>query len=187
MSKAKKLEPRPVAIKAKKPEPRPVAGKAKKPEPHPFSLRGVYLREGKQWISDDFDPLLPGQQLSGQTKVAGHGIKIQEAVENTQDAKVIKSCQITMDFGFRYLSSKAEESSEDGEDGKDIIAEISARITVDYLLESSEVPPKEKLEQWAKGNSLLHCWPYWREFCHSTLSRMSLPITMMPMLDLGKK
>lgn len=173
--------------KAKKPEPRPATSKAKKLESNPFSLRAVYLREGKQWISDDFDPLLPGQQLFGQMKVAGHRVQVQEVVENTQDAKAIKSCRITMDFGFRYLSTKAEEPSEDDEGSKDLVAEISACITVDYLLESSEIPPKEKLDQWAKSNTLLHSWPYWREFCHSTLSRMNLPITMMPMLDLGKK
>jgi len=184
--KIKKPETRPVASKAKQPEPRQVVGKTKKSEPHPFSLRAVYLREGKQWIKDDFDPLLPGQPLFGQIKVGGHRIQIQEAVENVPDAKVIKSCRITMNFGFRYLSTKAE-NPKDEEDGEYMVAEISAQITADYLLKSSKTPPKEKLEQWAKSNSLLHCWPYWREFCHSTLSRMSLPITMMPMVELDKK
>lgn len=185
MNKTKKPEPRPTASKAKKTGPQPVARRTKKSESHPFSLRAVYLREGKQWIKDDFDPLLPGQPLFGQIKVASHKIQVQEAIENVPDAKAIKSCRITIDFGFRYLSNK--EKPEDEENEGNMVAEISARITVDYLLKSSKTPPKEKLEQWAKSNSLLHCWPYWREFCHSTLLRMNLPITMMPMVELDKK
>lgn len=190
MTRVKKSEPRPVAGGVKKTKPRPVASKAKKLEQHPFTLRAIYLREGKQWISDDFDPLLPGQQLSGQMRLANHKIQIQEAIENIPDSKPIKSCRITIDFGFRYLNATPEsppESKEDKNSSEGMVAEISARITVDYLLGASEVPAKEKLEQWAKSNSLLHCWPYWREFCHSALSRMNLPITMMPMLDLTKK
>lgn len=187
MNRAKKPEPRPAASKAKKPASRSATSKAKKLAPPPFSLRAVYLREGRQWIRDDFDPLLPGQPLSGQMKVAGHRIQVQEAVENVPDANVIKSCRVTMDFGFRYLNIDAKELPEDEDDDQYMVAEISARITVDYVLQSSETPPQEKLEQWANNNSLLHCWPYWREFCHSTLLRMNLPITLMPMLQLDKK
>lgn len=159
--------------------------KVKKQEPHPFSLRAVYLREGKQWMSDDFDPMLHGQQLSGQFRASSHRIDVQEVVENIPDAKTIKSCRVTSSFEFRYLNIPMDMQPQEGEEDKYLVAEISARITVDYLIETSETPSKEKLEQWASSNALLHCWPYWREFCHSTLLRMSLPITMMPMMEIS--
>lgn len=160
--------------------------KAKKPEPRPFSLRAVYLREGKQWMSDNFDPMLPGQPLSGQFMASGHRIEIQEAVENIPDAKTIKSCRVTSDFAFRYLNIPIDTKLQEGEENNYIVVEISARITVDYLIETSVTPPKEKLEQWASINALLHCWPYWREFCHSALLRMNLPIVMMPMMEVSQ-
>lgn len=160
--------------------------KEKKQEPLPFSLRSVYWREGKQWMSDNFDPMLPGQQLFGQFKASGHRIEVREVVENIPDAKPIRTCLITTSFQFRYLNTQIE-LPKDEEDGKCLVAEISARITVDYLIETSETPPKEKLEQWASSNAVLHCWPYWREFCHSTLLRMNLPVTMMPMMVIENK
>jgi hypothetical protein len=162
-------------------------GEEKQQEPLLFSLRSVYWREGKQWMSDEFDPMLPGQQIFGQFKASGHRIEVREAVQNIPDAIPIRTCLITTNFQFRYLNTQIEQPTTDEEDGKYLVAEISARITVDYLIEGSETPPKEKLEQWAASNALLHCWPYWREFCHSTLSRMNLPVTMMPMMVIEKK
>lgn len=162
-------------------------GKEKKQEPLPFSLRSVYWREGKQWMSDDFDPMLPGQQLFGQFKASGHRVEVREAVENIPDAIPIKTCLVTTNFEFRYLNTQLDKLPKDEEDGKYLVAEISARITVDYLIGTSETPPEEKLEQWASSNAVLHCWPYWREFCHSTLLRMNLPVTMMPMMVIENK
>lgn len=157
--------------------------------PHPFSLRAVYLREGRQWISDKFDPLLPGQPLFGQFKSSGSNVAVQEAIENTTDAKPIKSCRFNSNFEFRYLNAlpDKQKKEEEKENNEYLVAEISACFTVDYLIGTPETPPKEKLEQWASTNVLLHCWPYWREFCHSTLLRMNLPVTMMPMMEINRK
>lgn len=162
-------------------------GKEKNKGSLPFSLRSVYWREGKQWMSDNFDPMLPGQPLFGQFKASGHRVEVREAVENIPDAKPIRTCLVTTNFQFRYLNTQLDTLSKDEEDCKYLVAEISARITVDYLIEISETPPKEELEHWASSNAVLHCWPYWREFCHSTLLRMNLPVTMMPMMVIEKK
>lgn len=153
---------------------------------HPFSLRAVYLREGREWISEKFDPVLPGQGLFAQFRISGHKIEVQEAVENKADATPIKSCRITTNFEFRYLDTPPKEQEETGAEDEHLVAEISARLTVDYLIGTPETPPKELLDSWAKTNSLLHCWPYWREFCHSTLLRMHLPVTMIPMMELNQ-
>jgi hypothetical protein len=161
--------------------------KEKKQKQRPFLLRAIYLREGKQWMSDSFDPMIPGQPLFAQTKSSGRSVAIQEAVENTPDAKAIKSCRFTSNFEFRYLNRQPDEKLKDEDDRQFLVAEISARITVDYLIGTDETPPKEMLDHWSASNALLHCWPYWREFCHSTLMRMHLPITMLPMLEINPK
>lgn len=162
---------------------------AKKTVPHPFSLRSVYLRDGKQWIADGFDPVLPGQPLYGQFRTAGTHIEVQEAVENIPNAQSIKSCRITSKFEFRYLDEPREKQDRKTIDSSDkhLIAEVSASFTVDYLINAQEIPHEEKLSQWASSNALLHCWPYWREFCQSTLLRMNLPVIMMPMMEVNPK
>jgi len=161
--------------------------KAEKQKALPFSLRAVYLREGKQLMSDAFDPMLPGQQLFPQFKASGHRVEVRETVENIPDAIPVKSCVITTNFQFRYLNTQHDKLSKEEDDNKYLVAEISARITVDYLIGTPETPQKEELEHWATKNALLHCWPYWREFCHSTLLRMNLPVTMMPMMIIDNK
>lgn len=151
---------------------------------HPFSLRAVYLREAKQWLADDFDPILPGQQLFGQFKASSRNVKIQEVIENIENAKPIRSCRFTTNFHFRYLNAPLEKNMTDDMANKSLVAEITAQFTVDYLIGTPEKPSEEMLKQWASSNALLHCWPYWREFCHSTLLRMNLPVTMMPMMEI---
>lgn len=162
--------------------------KEKKQEIRPFSLRALYLREGKQWMSDTFDPTIPGQQLFAQVRSSDSRVEVQETVENTPNSQTIKTCRFTLNFEFRYLNKQpnAKVKKED-EEMQHLIAEISARITVDYLIGTEETPPKERLEQWASSNALLHSWPYWREFCHSTLLRMNLPVTLMPMMEINQK
>ena len=158
--------------------------KQEKPqEQRQFSLRAIYLREGLQWISDSFDPSLPGQGLSGQFRISGHQMEVQEAIENVPNAIPIKTFRVTSSFEFRYLNIPEDEQIDVEDESKHLVAKISARITVDYLIETPDTPPKEKLEKWASSNALLHTWPYWREFCHSTLLRMSLPVIVMPMMD----
>lgn len=148
----------------------------------PFVLRAVYLRGGNQWMSDQFDPTIPAQQVFGEFKASGHEIKIQEFVDNLDETKTIKSCQFTANFDFRYLSQNIEEAAEESD--AVAIATISARITVDYLLDTTKTLSQAELESWASSSALFHSWPYWREFCHSTLMRMNLPIAMMPIMEL---
>lgn len=163
--------------------------KMKKQEAHPFALRAVYLREGMQWMSDAFDPIIPGQQLFAQARTSDSIIEVQEIIENTPNSKTINTCRITLNFEFRYLNKvqEADDVLKDKDDLTNLVAKISASITVDYLVVAEEVPPNERLEQWASSNAMLHSWPYWREFCHSTLLRMNLPVTLMPMLDIKQK
>lgn len=162
--------------------------KVKKTEPHPFTLRAVYLRNSKQWMSEEFDPVLDGQPLRGKFRISGHQITRQEAVQNVPDAETIRSCRFTTRFEFRYLNTPLDNlPTTEEEELKYLAAEISAEITVDYLIGTPEIPSQEKLEQWASSNAVLHCWPYWREYCHSTLLRMNLPVTMIPMLEISHK
>jgi len=130
--------------------------------------------------------MLPEQQLFAQAKSSPEKLQVREAIENTPNAKPIRSCLITTNFQFRYLNASLGESSQE-DSNKNLVAEISALFAADYLIETPETPSEEKLKQWAASNAVLHCWPYWREFCHSTLLRMNLPVTIIPMMVVENK
>lgn len=135
---------------------------------------------------DGFDPMIPGQPLFAQFRISGNKIEGKEAVENKPNSKTVRTCRFTSNFEFRYLNSPIDLTPDESEEArKHLIVEIFACITIDYLLTTSKMPSQDKLEQWASGNALLHSWPYWREFCHSTLSRMNLPVTMLPLMEIN--
>lgn len=66
--------------------------------------------------------------------------------------------------------------------------EIKASYLTTYRL-TTNPPPEELMEfffgSFAKANTLLNVWPYWREFASSCNSRMGLPQWNLPVLKLG--
>jgi len=162
-------------------------GKAlRKEEPRPFALRSIFLRSSSVWISPEFSPLVPGQQLapvmrSGEIRIEGNETRLltEEAAEQR-----VNSCAFTLhfDFGYTLVGGPKADSNEEVE--KAMVAKVSADITVDYLVNTPEFPSEERLQKWANSNTVVHAWPYWREYCHSTLLRMNLPVAIMPLLEL---
>jgi hypothetical protein len=140
----------------------------------PFTLRSIYVRNSSTRTDDHFDPLLPDQQLmaifrTGEGRCDCREIKY---TENDKD-NVIRSCAFTTRFEFAYRRpTDGDQPISDEDIEKFIAAQITADITLDYLI------------KWAHENVILHAWPYWREFCHSTMLRMNLPVTMIPLVQL---
>lgn len=152
---------------------------------HPFTLRAVYLHDSQIRMSDGFDPMIPGQPLVAQFRQVGGRIACQELTPEDGSGKTLRSCVFIPHFDFRYFRKNDKEISE-SEVGNEanVVAELSADIAVDYIVNLPDNPPEDLLAQWGSSNVLLHAWPYWREFCHSTLARMNLPVTIMPMINL---
>lgn len=151
----------------------------------PYTIRSIYLRDCTMRMDDGFDPLVPGQRLSaifrtGQSRVSCRETVLQEG--NTQ--ATVRSCAFTTRFDFAYTKATEDNATPSDEDiEKAIAAQITADITVDYLINTASFPDQEDLAQWAGSNVLLHAWPYWRELCHSTMLRMNLPVTMIPLVQ----
>jgi hypothetical protein len=92
-------------------------------------------------------------------------------------------CRFPLKFQFIYVRKAAESESVEGEPEKnDIEAEISATLEVCYRVSGPVAPATDVLEHWAKQNVVLHAWPYWREFCHSSMARMNIPVVLMPLV-----
>ena len=152
----------------------------------PFTLRSIYVRNSSTRIDDHFDHLLPGQQLMPIFRTGEGRCECRETkyTENDKDA-VFRSCSFTTRFEFAYTRpTDGDQPVSDEDIEKLIAAQITADITLDYLINLPSFPDSDALNQWASGNVILHAWPYWREFCHSTMLRMNLPVTIIPLVQL---
>lgn len=157
------------------------------PEPTalPYTLRSIYLRNCATWMDKEFDPLLPGQELLAVFRTGEGRVDCRESSlqENNGEIK-FRSCTFTTCFDFAYTKAGENNTSQSDEDiEKALIAKVSAEISVDYIINTPDFPDQENLHRWGNGNVVLHAWPYWREFCHSTLLRMNLPVTMIPLVQ----
>lgn len=154
-----------------------------------LSIQMVYLHASEAKIYNEFDPLIPNQELTGQfdintkscTKKELHG-------ENGVEHKFLV---YQTEARMRYLKgSIQQEPKEDLENSEQleklVVAEIVALFTAEYLIKCDEELPHEAILEFGRINLPHQIWPYWREYCHSTCSRMSLPVSILPMLSINK-
>lgn len=155
----------------------------------PYTLRSIYLRNSSTRIDDHFDPLIPGQHLDAVFRTGEGRVDCREtkfAQQNDNSEIQVRSCTFTSRFEFAYTRQvNGDAPLSDEEIEKLLVAQITAEISVDYLVNLPAFPGQDELSKWATGNVLLHAWPYWREFCHSTMLRMNLPVTMIPLVQIG--
>lgn len=153
----------------------------------PYTLRAIYLRDSAVRMDNSFDPILPGQQLAPIFRTGEGRVDCRETtISSDGNETIIHSCAFTTRFDFAYTKMTEGASDTSDEDiEKTIAAQITADITVDYLINSPDFPDPENLKGWASSHVILHAWPYWREFCHSTMLRMNLPVTMIPLVQVA--
>lgn len=154
----------------------------------PFTLRMIYIKDSRLQMKNDFDPTIPGQKLGGKFRNdVGGQVTAKESIPDSTEGDIFRSCTFVTRFEFRYIrlteDSDILQQTEEEEEAH-VVAEISADIAVDYIISAPEMPSQAQLESWGKSNVLLHSWPYWREYCHASMSRLNLPVTIMPLLQL---
>lgn len=158
---------------------------------HPLALQSILLRSSEIDIAKDFHPNLPGQgellplfrnvdgHFSRNTTTFGTGDGSQ------QEAKWV---QFVSRFEFVYVRPKADGAPpEEHEFEQHRVASIRADIAASYIINSEDFPSDEVLQHWATNNVMLHTWPYWREYCHNTLLRTGLPVTLIPLISLAQQ
>ena len=158
---------------------------ASEPTTLPYSLRSIYLRNCATWMDKNFDPLLPGQELLAIFRTGEGRVDCRESSLQGNNGEIkFRSCTFTTCFEFAYTKARKNNTSQSDEEiEKALIAKVSAEISVDYIINTPDFPDSENLHRWGNSNVVLHAWPYWREFCHSTLLRMNLPVTMIPLIQ----
>lgn len=150
----------------------------------PFALRAIYFRNCELKMADDFDPLIPGQELIGLYRADSRAVRVRTDTK-IADNSVRRACSFISRFEFRYDKANSSSVNErDPEDDSGLFAKITAEITADYIVLGEDIPDQVSLHRWATTSALIHCWPYWREFAHSSMARMNLPLTVVPMVDI---
>lgn len=149
------------------------------PKDFPLALRSIYMRKSETYIKDTFDPFIPNQRLSARFRNQKATLLDRSQINSGAAATspTVYTFLTQFDFGFSL------ENGASSDDDADFVAEVKVIFAVDYLLHG-EKPSEELLEAWGQTSALVHCWPYWREYCQSAIGRMSLPMVLMPMLDI---
>ena len=157
---------------------------ASSPEPAtrlPLVLRAVYVRKSSLVINGEFDPLLEGQRLNGTFTFNPDGYAVSEMPTGEGQPDVTSSITFNNQFNFVFhLGNSQDQSAPLSPDQQKIAATISASISVNYLL-TGDRPEPEELEKYVP-NSMVQAWPYWREYCHSSMLRMQLPVVLAPLM-----
>lgn len=141
-----------------------------------FTLRGIYLRESQVSMREGFMPHVR-KDLPGTFRITQQEIIKGEDINQAGDKTPF--CTIITCFEFGYLENQLDDPSQIT--AQDFIASITAKIAADYIIQDAEQLTDEALQQWAGINTLLHTWPYWREYCQTTQMRMNLPAHLMPL------
>lgn len=153
-----------------------------------LSLQSIYLRAGTIEMSEHFHPNLPGIRLVPLLRTVDCKYACNRTELRAEDGgeEALHWCQFISRFHFVYVLPK-EDGSQHEEDEIEAhrLASITAEIAAVYNLGGEDFPDAEMLRHWANNNVLLHTWPYWREYCHNTLLRMGLPVTMIPLINLA--
>ncbi len=154
-----------------------------------LSIHMVYLHTSKSKIYNDFDPLIPNQELIGQFNISVKSYTKKE-LQDDNDVKH-KFLDYKTEARMRYFKGPIQEELKDNieniENGdKLIVAEIVALFTSSYVIKNYEELPHEAILEFGRLNVPYQIWPYWREYCHSTCARMSLPVSMLPMFSINK-
>lgn len=156
---------------------------AEAPERVVFTIRAVYIRKSSIVLADDFDPLVSGQELTAIFKSRPDRHITSSVQEDEKSPETIQSVSYLTQFDFAfYLPENQNEKLPLDEAMRKTVASISAVISVDYLISGAQ-PTPEELQRCAHS-AMLHAWPYWREYCHSSLTRMQLPVVLVPLLDI---
>ncbi len=144
-----------------------------------LAIKMIYLGGSETKLHNGFDPLVPGQELVGQFRIGTESVDIKEVVNDGTSQSFIR---YHVTAGMRYLKGPMPENSENEQADELVVSEITALFVAEYAVVSDEELSEESMNEFGRFNAPFNVWPYWREFCQSTCSRMSLPTTVIPML-----
>jgi len=149
-----------------------------------LSINMICLRDTQAKLYNEFDPLVPGQEMVGQFIINTRSFDRKELIDEA--GNVSKFFVYQTEARMRYLKGPIPEHLQDAQENNEeinklVASEIIAVFSSEYSLKSDIDLDDSSLLEFGKHNVPHQVWPYWREYCQSTCSRMSLPIYVLPM------
>lgn len=148
-----------------------------------LSIQMVYLHSSEAKIHNNFDPLIPNQELMGQFHINTKSYNKKELYN--ENGVLHKFLVYQTEARMRYLKGPIKEDQKDSLENL-VAAEIIAIFTTEYAIKCDEELPDKVILEFGRINVPHQIWPYWREYSHSTCARMSLPVSMLPMYVINK-
>lgn len=145
-----------------------------------LKLENIRIQSVNANVAFEFEPSVPGQHLQSRVGIAGQQIgRSQTSPPIDQDAE---SFIFITKFEFKFFHLPTADTVLPNElDQYPLVATIQAEIAATYGGQSLHGMDPTALNVWGIRNAVLHQWPYWRELCHSTLTRLGLPVVLMPL------
>jgi len=154
-----------------------------------LAIEMIYLHSTNVRMCNDFDPLISNQQLVGQYNIDTKSYCIKELQVEENGVKH-RFLNYQTEARMRYLKGPISDDLKNPENEaqleKLIAVEIIAVFASEYLIKCSEDLPEGAILEFGRFNVPHQVWAYWREYCHSTCARMSLPVSTLPMLTMNK-
>jgi hypothetical protein len=126
-----------------------------------------------------FDPSVPNQQLFANFGVSSQ--RVGKGFATLPDGTQMDGVIFITSFEFKFSRSDGRPANTADHPEPPAVANIQADISSTYFGKMFEEMDAESVNRWGATVAVHHQWPYWRELCHSTLSRMSLPVVLMPL------
>lgn len=153
-----------------------------------LAIQMVYLHSSNARICNGFDPLIPNQELIGQYNINTKSFYIKDLQDEVGSKH--KFLVYQTEAHMRYLKAPIPEdlknNLESDELDKLMASEIVAIFVSEYAITCDEELSQEAIFEFGRINVPHQIWAYWREYCHSTCARMSLPVSILPMLVINK-
>jgi hypothetical protein len=151
-----------------------------------LSIAMIYVRTTNAYLHNEFDPLIPNQELIAQFNIVAQSYRIKEFQdEATRNSRKVLVYQT--EARMRYLKTPIPEPLESEEQLNSLtVAEIVTVFTSEYIINCTEELAQDSITEFGRINVPHQVWPYWREYCQSTCARMSLPVSIMPMYSINK-
>ena len=151
-----------------------------------LSIVMVYLRASNAEFHNNFDPLIPNQELIAQFNIGAKSYSVKEVQDET--GVTHKFLVYQTEARMRYLKAPIPETIENEKQLDNLmVSEIVALFTSEYAITCNEELTQDAIDEFGRLNVPHQVWPYWREYCQSTCARMMLPVSVMPMYVINKK
>lgn len=90
---------------------------------------------------------------------------------------------LRLEIDFRVEGKRDAGSSE----ARQALVLVECTWEADYRLAPGYQPAPDAVKAFKDGNAIFNCWPYFREFVQSSITRMNLPPLTLPLLRLVPK